>query len=117
MTNHYLHCSAPICPFDPTLPDNLDHWCWYPDELICGKQPHTHIQKIQKRIQKLFHAGKISNTRYFSVRMLQDIQRVAGGIKGENPNRRHDTSGKPIVKKKKAFNTAKREAHPSLMSI
>jgi len=90
---HSNKCSAPICPFDATLNDNLNTWCWYPDELICQKRPYTHIQKIQKRIKKLFLTGKISNKKYFTSRMLRNIKVVKSGIEGVDPNRRHSDKG------------------------
>lgn len=90
---HSNRCSAPICPFDATLNDNLDTWCWYPSESVCQKGPRTHIQKVQKRIQKLYLAGKIYNKRYFTSRMLRNIKVVKSGIEGINPNRRHSGNG------------------------
>lgn len=88
---HSNRCSAPICPFDANLSYDLNTWCWYPNELVCQKGPYTHIQKIQKKIQKLYLRGKISKTHYFSAGDLMKIKSVRVGIKGRNPNR-HSTS-------------------------
>lgn len=88
---HSNRCPAPICPFDVNLSDNLNTWCWYPDELVCQKGPYTHIQKIQTKIHKLYLKGKINKTTYFNVEDLMKIKSVRAGIKGRNPNRRHST--------------------------
>lgn len=101
MKHNHLNCEAPICPFTPDWKENLDTWVWYPDEVICkgvNKSPEgKRLVRVQRRIQKRFNNGKIDNRRYFSSRMLLKIRSVRAGIKGENPNRRHNpTTGMPV---------------------
>lgn len=87
MTKHnHEKCEAPICPHDPNYQNNT--WSWFPDEVICKATPKTHIQKVQRRIQKLFLKGKVDGTRYFTSDMLEKIHRVREGVKGLNPDRR-----------------------------
>ena len=79
---HHLYCEAPICPFDPTLESNLDNWCWYSDEEICKKAPYSHIQKIQKKIQRLYLRNEMARDRYFTTNRLLAISKVRKGLKG-----------------------------------
>lgn len=93
-------CDAPICVKDPNYQNNS--WSWFPDEAICKAQPWTHVQKVQKKIQKLFNAGKINNRRYFTPEMLKKIYSVREGIKGLNPDKRtpsltHPETSNPLV--------------------
>lgn len=88
MTKHnHEKCDAPICVTDPNYKNNT--WSWFPDETICHASPQGHLQKVQKKIQKLFKKGKVDNKFYFTSKMLEKIIRVGEGIKGRNPNRRH----------------------------
>lgn len=82
--NHHLSCEAPICPFDPDLGSNLETWCWYPDERICTKGPHTHIQRAQKKIAKLYEKRLVGLDRYFTSSDLLKMKRVGKGLKGRS---------------------------------
>lgn len=83
-TPHHFCCEAPICPFDPDLEDNLETWCWYPDEKICTKSPFTQIQRTQKKIRKLYLSGLVGLDRYFTSFRLLRIKRVGKGLRGRS---------------------------------
>lgn len=85
--HNFLKCDAPICSRDPDISKNT--WSWLPDEPICGATPYTKIQKVQNKIKKLFLKGKVNGKFYFTSKMLENTKRVAGGIKGRNPDRRY----------------------------
>jgi hypothetical protein len=57
---HYLVCSAPICP-DDTNPSYKDEVIWYPGERICKKSPYEKFQIKQIEINKLVAMGKFKN--------------------------------------------------------
>lgn len=76
-------CEANICTNDeePYLRT------WFPDEVICTARPQTSWIKKQRKIQKLYQAGKIERDRYFTLRMLEEMQAVRRpeGISSERP--------------------------------
>lgn len=85
--SHYDTCSANLC----------QEWegeslTWYPDEDICTLKPYEHYQKIQRRIQKLYLAGKIDAETYYTRAELEDKQSVRVGITGHNPNMPRDNA-------------------------
>ena len=73
------YCNAPLCPFDE---ESLKCGLWYPDEEICRKKGIDWIKK-QKKIARV----GTSEDRYFTFGMLNKIQRIGRGIRGEDPNK------------------------------
>lgn len=86
-------CAANIC-----VSDTEPHLrTWYPDEVICTVRPMTKWIKKQRKIQKLFLAGKIERDRYFTMRILEDMYAVRKP-EGINPER-------PVEEVAEAFTT------------
>jgi hypothetical protein len=77
----YEDCGAPLCPLNF---DELEKEVWYPDEEICTARKFARMSWVRK--QKLIARKYGSAERYFTVRMLDSITRVAKGIEGANPD-------------------------------
>lgn len=87
---HHLICESPLC-MDLSCYEEIPNWkkdiLWYPDEVICGLMPFNHVQKVQKKISRLFNKGTLKYTgRYFTYEMLEKVQIVNKGIRGRNPD-------------------------------
>lgn len=77
-------CTAQLCPLESDLAYHL----WYPDEQVCRSRKFSKLSwlKTQKKIAKLKLSPDIG---YFTVDMLELINRVSRGIKGTNPDKPH----------------------------
>ncbi len=74
----YQKCSAPICPLDSTT---IDKAIWFPSEDICHIRNTLQWVKTQRKISKV----KAPTDRYFTLAMLESINRVQKGISGISP--------------------------------
>lgn len=74
-----LKCEAPICATYPT-----ESLVWFPDEKICGARPLTRWQENQKKIAKLAKENDRLSNSYFTVEMLEKLERVKKGIVGKH---------------------------------
>ena len=90
-------CSASLCPLDK----GVGTYCWYPDEPICSFRQFQRLDWVRK--QRLIAKRHGSIDRYFTVKMLQEIQRVRKGIKGADPDgktRSFDSKGGLVALRK-----------------
>ncbi|MFA5299098.1 MAG: hypothetical protein WC389_12900 [Lutibacter sp.] len=71
-------CTAPICPLDKSFEKAV----WYADEDICTVRTFRkeHWRIVQRKIVKLNLKRKVDG--FFTLSMLNNIKRVAGGING-----------------------------------
>lgn len=108
---HYDNCAAPICPMDE---DSLTG-IWYPDEEICQSRQFATLDWIRK--QKLIARKHGSVDGFFSVAMLQALERVNKGITGANPDE-PDSEAKWVrdLKKGRDNKAAKREKRVDMLA-
>jgi hypothetical protein len=80
--NCFDNCEVPLCPLDCH-----EKAQWFPDEAICNSRAIARPSwiKTQRKIQKLFSKGHITNEECFTIPMLQGIQRVGKGLHGMKP--------------------------------
>ena len=90
---HWQLCEAPICADESCYKDQ-PKWkkevLWYPGERVCQRRPFTKWQKRQAKINRWHEKGlfKHGDSRYFTVEMLTDREKVMRGTKGGNPDAR-----------------------------
>lgn len=102
--NLYEICTAQLCPLEA----DLVHHLWYPDEEVCRSRKFSGLSwlKTQKKIAKLKLNPDIG---YFTVDMLELIDRVSRGIKGAHPDKPH-SKDRWIEQRKKVQRTSARIA-------
>ena len=90
---HYEYCDAPLCPIDPK---SLENGVWYADEEICRARGYQGLRwiRVQKRIARLHQKHPVRG--YFTVEMLNQIDRVKPGLHGLDPD-------KPVDKEFRAW--------------
>ena len=79
---HFETCQAPLCPMGEQK-QNCNH-IWYHDEAICKAKEFQSLRWIQK--QKLIAKKHGSVEGFFTVEMLNAIERVSKGIVGAEPD-------------------------------
>lgn len=82
---HYLECNAPICAGYP-----VDGLVWYPGEVICTKTPYKKWQRTQKKLAKLEKDNPGMTDTFYTVEMLEGMQRIRKGVKGKNPQKKQE---------------------------
>ena len=78
--NYFDSCEAPLCPMDQ---NSLENGIWYPGEGICRVREFASLNWIQK--QKEVNK-KSSEDYYFSVPMLEKLDKIKKGVIGADPN-------------------------------
>ena len=71
-------CEAPLCPLQA---NTVENGVWYADEEICRTRKHHSLQWIKKQ-KRIVRLGLTSDIGYFTVEMLNAIQRVTRNTKG-----------------------------------
>jgi hypothetical protein len=81
------NCQAPLCPLDCH-----DKAVWYPDDDICYSKAISKPAwvSIQRKIQRLYLKGFITENECFTITMLQNIKRVGKGLRGMKPEKLHN---------------------------
>jgi hypothetical protein len=101
----YYECTAQLCPLDN---NSLNDCLWYPDGQVCRSRKFSRLSwlKTQKKIAKLKLSPDIG---FFTVDMLELINRVSRGIKGANPDK-PCSKDRWLEQRKKAQRTSARIA-------
>ena len=89
-------CTTTICPLDCH-----EKAQWFPDEAICTSKSVTRPGwvKTQRKIQKLFLKGLVTDSECFTIPMLEGMKRVGKGVHGMKPeNLYHNRTGEDIQK-------------------
>ena len=85
MTNQkcrsFESCNVPLCPIDDR---SLEHGIWYSDEDICKLKKYKDLLwiKNQKQIAKCL----VVDDGFFTMRMLEVVDKVTNRLKGSDPN-------------------------------
>ena len=83
--SRYNRCSAPLCPLDAKLRLRK----WYPDEPYCSR---TDIRPGWVNVQQRIQRKALNREMYFTVDMLNEIEKVYKGIKGIESDKETDAS-------------------------
>lgn len=75
---YYQDCDAPMCPKDV----NFGRFVWFPSEPVCRLREVPDWVLKQRKIAKL---PGIDPEKYFTLRMLNDVERVSEGLEGIDP--------------------------------
>ena len=78
-------CEAPLCPLQE---NTVENGVWYADEQVCRARKHLPISWIKKQ-KRIVRLGLTSDIGYFTVEMLNAIQRVTRNTKGADPDDIH----------------------------
>lgn len=75
---YYHACGAPMCPKDV----NFGRYLWFPSEPVCRLKMVPDWVRKQRNIAKL---SNIDTNKYFTLRMLNSIEKVSRGTEGIDP--------------------------------
>lgn len=75
---YYHECGAPMCPKDV----NFGRYLWFPSEPVCRLKTVPDWVFKQRKIAKL---SNIDTNKYFTLRMLNSIEKVARDTVGIDP--------------------------------
>ena len=79
---HYDTCSAPLCPLDES---SLERGVFYLDEEVCSRRGMPTWVGKQRKLAKVAAKTKSPDSGFFSVRMLEAIQKIGRGVRGADP--------------------------------